>query len=61
MNFKKGSQLPKYSNTNDMIASKYLALTYKHINQFNFKVTFTYWNILWGIPCETDITLHFIQ
>ena len=32
MNFKKGSQLPKSSNTNDMIASKYLALTYKHIN-----------------------------
>ena len=32
LNFKKGSQLPKSSNTNDMIASKYLALTYKHIN-----------------------------
>ena len=32
MNFNKGSQLPKSSKTNDMIASKYLALTYKHIN-----------------------------
>ena len=38
-----------------MIAIKYEALTNKSVKYFNFK-TFTCWNLLWGILCETEIS-----